>query len=126
MPGFADIQINPLLANQLAALVLHVLEAGLSGIYHIASRDSITKFELGTRLAQVFELDTNLIQPTESEDAGLQAARPKDLSLQVGKIERDLGVRMPAVKDGVASLHQLEQEGYRERLQSLLLERAQS
>ncbi len=126
MPGFADIQINPLLANQLAVLLLTVLEAGLSGIYHIASRDTITKYELGVRIAQVFELDADLVHPIESEDAGLQAARPKDLSLQTGKIERDLGVRMPAVKDGVASLHRLEQDGYRDRLQDLVLERAQS
>jgi len=125
-PGFTDIHINPLLANQLSALLLDVLEARLSGIYHIASRDSISKYELGVRIAQEFELDADLIQPTESEQAGLQARRPKDLSLQIGKIERDLGVRMPAVKDGVASFHRLEQEGYRERLQSLLLEHEQS
>lgn len=125
-PGFTDIRINPLLANQLADLILRVLEAGLSGIYHIASRDSITKYELGVRIAQVFELDADLIQPTESEQAGLRAARPKDLSLQVGKIERDLGVRMPEVGDGLATLRQLEQDGYRERLQSLSLQRAQS
>jgi len=125
-PGFADIQINPLLANQLSALLLDVLAAGLSGIYHIASRDSVTKYELGARLADVFELDADLIQPTESEQAGLKAARPKDLSLEVGKIERDLGVQMPNVNDGVMSLRRHEQEGYRERLHSLLLERAQS
>lgn len=125
-PGFTDIQINPLLVNQLADLLLHVLEAGLSGLYHIASRDSITKYKLGVRIAQLFELDADLVQPTESEQAGLRAARPKDLSLQVGKIERDLGVRMPEVKDGVATLRRLEQDGYRERLQDLVLERAQS
>jgi len=125
-PGFTDIRINPLLINQLAELLLQVLEDGLSGIYHVASRDSITKYELGARLAQVFDLDADLIQPTESEEAGLQASRPKDLSLQVGKIEGDMGVRMPEVKDGVASLHRLERAGYRERLQSLLLEHEQS
>lgn len=124
MPGFADIQINPLLANQLSALLLNVLEAGLSGIYHIASRDSITKYELGARIARVFELDANLIQPSVSEEAGLQAARPKDLSLQVGKIERDLALHMPEVEGGVATLRSLEQDGYRERLQDLVLERA--
>ena len=125
-PGFADIHINPLLANQLSALLLVALEAGLSGIYHIASRDSISKFELGVRIAQEFELDADLIQPTESEQAGLQASRPKDLSLRIGKIERDLGVCMPVVLDGVASLRRLEQEGYRDRLHSLLLEHEQS
>ena len=125
-PGFTDVQINPLLVNQLAALLLRVLEAGLSGLYHIASREPITKYELGVRIAQVFELEADLVQPTESEQAGLSAARPKDLSLEVGKIERDLGVQMPEVNDGVTSLRRLEQAGYRERLQSLLLEHAQS
>jgi dTDP-4-dehydrorhamnose reductase len=124
-PGFTDIRINPLLVNQLAVLLLQVLEAELSGIYHIASRDSITKYELGVRIARLFELDADLVQPTESEEAGLDAARPKDLSLQVGKIERDLAVHMPEVEDGVATLRRLEQEAYRERLHSLLLERAQ-
>ena len=125
-PGFTDIRINPLLVNHLADLLLSVLEVGLSGIYHVASRNSVTKYELGVRIAQVFELDADLVQPTESDDAGLRAARPKDLSLQVGKIERDLGAQMPDVNDGVTSLRRLEQEGYRERLQNLLLERAQS
>ncbi len=125
-PGFTDVQINPLLVNQLAVLLLDVTEAGLSGLYHIASREPITKYELGLRIANVFELDADLVQPNESEQAGLKAARPKDLSLEIGKIERDLGVQMPEVNDGVATLRRLEQEGYRERLQSLLLERAKS
>jgi dTDP-4-dehydrorhamnose reductase len=125
-PGFTDVQINPLLVNQLAVLLLDVTEAGLSGLYHIASREPITKYELGVRIAQEFELDADLVQPNESEQAGLKAARPKDLSLEIGKIERDLGVQMPEVNDGVATLRRLEQEGYRERLQSLLLERAKS
>ena len=125
-PGFTDICINPLLVNHLTGLLLHVLEAGLSGIYHIASREPITKYELGVRIAQVFALDADLVLPIESEDAGLKAARPKDLSLEVGKIERDLGVHMPEVDDGVATLRRLEQDGYRERLEALMLERAQS
>lgn len=124
-PGFTDIVINPLLVNHLAELLLRVLEAGLSGVYHLASHDPITKYELGVRLAQAFELDSSLVRSASSEDSGLRAARPKDLSLQVGKIERDLGVSMPDTRDGVAVLRALEQDGYRERLQALLLERAQ-
>ena len=126
MPGFTDISINPLLVNQLAEMLLRVLEAELSGIYHIASHEPITKYELGVMIAQIFELDTDLIEPTESESAGLRAARPKDLSLRVEKIERELSIPMPDVGEGVASLRRLEQEGYRERLQNLVLERAQS
>lgn len=124
--GFTDIRINPLLVNHLAELLLRVLEAGLSGIYHIASHDAITKYELGVRLAHAFELDSSLIEPANSEDAGLRAARPKDLSLQAGKIERHLEVTMPDTRDGVAVLRALERDGYRERLEALLLERAQS
>lgn len=124
--GFTDIRVNLLLVNHLAELLLRVLGAGLSGIYHIASRDSITKYELGVRLAQAFELDSSLIKPAKSEDAGLRAARPKDLSLQVGRIERDLKVTMPGTRDDVADFRALELGGYRERLKALLLEREQS
>ncbi|MDK1045986.1 MAG: SDR family oxidoreductase [Anaerolineales bacterium] len=123
-PGFTDIVISPLFVNQLAGLLLSVLEAGLSGIYHIASHDAISKYELGVRLAQAFELDSSLIHPANSERAGLRAARPKDLSLRVGKIERGLETRMPDTNVGIADLRRLEHAGYRERLEALLLEHA--
>ena len=123
-PGFTDIVISPLLVNQLAGLLLSVLVAGLSGIYHIASHDAISKYELGVRLAKVFQFEASLIHPVDSEQAGLRAARPKDLSLRVGKIERDLDTRMSDTSVGIADLRKLEHAGYRERLEALLLERA--
>ena len=103
---------------------MSVLVAGLSGIYHIASHDAVSKYELGVRLAQAFELDSSLIHPANSERAGLRAARPKDLSLEVGKIERGLETRMRDTNVGIADLRRIEHAGYRERLEALLLEHA--
>jgi dTDP-4-dehydrorhamnose reductase len=123
-PGFTDIRINPILTIHLAEQLLGVLKAELSGIYHVASHDSITKYELGVRIAEVFGLDPGLIEPATSDKAGLRAARSKDLSLKVGKIERDLGGLMPSTREGVADLRELEQNGYRKRLEALLLDRA--
>lgn len=125
-PGFTDIRINPLLVNQLTELLLRTLGSGLSGIYHIAGSEAITKYDLGVKIAQAFEMSTDLIEPTVSEQANLQAARPKDLSLRVEKIERDLGTTMPSLELGVATFRRLEWEGYREKLQELILERAES
>lgn len=125
-PGFTDIRINPILVNQLSELLLRALGSGLSGTYHIAGGEAITKYDLGVKIAQVFELSTDLIEPTESEQAGLQAVRPKDLSLKVEEIEKDLGTPMPGLEFGVATFRRLEQEGYRERLRDLVMERAES
>ena len=125
-PGFTDIRITPMLVNQLSELLLRALGSGLSGTYHIAGGEAITKYDLGIKIAQAFELSNDLIEPTESELAGLQAARPRDLSLKVEKIEKDLGTPMPGLEFGVATFRRLEREGYREKLQDLVTERAVS
>ena len=124
--GFTDIRANLLLVNELCSVLVRMLESELSGVYHVASQDPVSKYEFGTSLADVFELDSSLIEPAHSEVAGLSARRPKDLSMQIAKVERDLEVSMPRTRRGINDLRTLREAGYRERLEALVREPAQS
>lgn len=124
--GFTDISISPLLANQLAGVLLRIQEVGLSGVYHVGSEDSVSKYDFGVSLAKAFALDSSLIQPVGVDQGRLRAARPRDLALESEKVQRALGLKLPTTQAGIEDLRALEQEGYRDRVRDLLFEPAQS
>ncbi len=117
--GFTDVYFCPLLANDLAALFLKMLERGLSGLYHVVSRDCISKYEFGVRLAQRFGLNPTLITPVSVAQAGLRARRSPNLTLRVDKLTQALGAPPPGVMEGIEKFYQLYQQGYAHRLRQL-------
>jgi dTDP-4-dehydrorhamnose reductase len=119
-PGFADVWFTPILVNDLAPLLLKMLEVGLRGIYHVGGGECLSKYEFGVRLAEVFGLDASLIQPVEVGATGLQAKRPSRLCLDGSKIERALRVRLPAAADGLERFAALRREGYVRRVKALM------
>jgi dTDP-4-dehydrorhamnose reductase len=119
-PGFADVWFSPILVNDLAPLLLKMLEAGLRGIYHVGGGECLSKYQFGSKLAQVFGLDAGLIQPVEVGATGLQAKRPSRLCLDGSKIERALRVRLPAAADGLERFADLRREGYPRRIRALM------
>jgi len=114
--GFTDIYFCPLLANDLAGLLLQMLEKGLAGLYHVVSRECVSKYEFGVRLARKFGLDETLISPVSFQSAGLKAERSPHLTLDTAKLAHALGKQPPSVYEGLQRLWELDQEGYRNLL----------
>lgn len=120
--GFTDVYFCPLLANSLGQILLKMLGKHLKGLYHVTSRDTVSKYDFGVRLAERFGFEQRLVKPVSVEEGGLLAKRSPNLSLRIDKIERDLGEAMPVAQDSVESLWRLDQSGYRERLIGLAQE----
>ena len=118
--GFTDILFCPLLVNQLSELLLQIFEKHLAGLYHIVSRDWMSKYEFGMALADQFGLDGNLIHPISSKEAGLLARRSPKMTLDTTKLTRDLGSPPPDIKSGVQQFFNLFQYGYPQKLHSFL------
>jgi dTDP-4-dehydrorhamnose reductase len=117
--GFTDVFFCPLLANDLAHILLEMLQKGLSGVYHTVSSECLSKYEFGVRLARRFGLDASLIQPTSVAQAGLKAARSPNLTLRTGKLTAALGHPLPSVSTGIEKFYQLYQQGYPQRIRQL-------
>ncbi len=115
-PGWTDVFATPILANDLATLVLRLLAGGFHGIYHVAGSECASKYEFGVRLARVFELDEGLIQAASVEEAELKAARPRQLGLKVDKVSRALGAPPPGLEAGLRAFRRLRSNGYRDAL----------
>jgi len=117
--GFSDVIFCPLLANDIAHILVHMLELGLSGVYHTVSGECLSKYEFGVRLAQRFGLDAGLITPTSVQQGGLSAARAPDLSLRTEKLAAALGQPLPSLSPALERFYTLYQQGYPQKIQGL-------
>jgi len=120
--GFTDVFFCPLLANDLAGIFIRMLERHLSGLYHVVSSESLSKYDFGMRLARRFNLDGSLINPTSVAQSGLKAARSPNLTLRTHKLASALGESLPSLSTGLERLYTLYQQGYPQALRNLALE----
>ena len=118
--GFEDVLVNPLLVNDLTEILLHLLSKSAGGIFHAGADDCMSKYEFGQSLAHIYGLDASAIQPMSVDAAELGAPRPKRLCLVVQKIERELGIEMQSIGDGLQRMVALDRDGYRMRVAGLL------
>jgi dTDP-4-dehydrorhamnose reductase len=117
--GFTDVYFCPLLANELADIFISMLYQKLSGVYHVVSSESLSKYDFGVRLAQRFNLDSGLINPTSVTQSGLIATRSPNLTLRSDKLAYALGSSLPNLSTGLNKLYNLYQQGYPQMLRSL-------
>ena len=117
--GFSDVYFCPLLVNDIAEIFLKMLEMEMSGIYHVLSSDSMSKYEFGVTIARKFGFDPKLIAPNKVSEAGLSAARSPNLILRVDKLIHDLGEIPPRISTGIDRFYTLYQQGYPQSVQRM-------
>jgi dTDP-4-dehydrorhamnose reductase len=118
VPAFSDVIFSPLLANDLAEIILALLDQNVSGLYHVVGSEPISKFEFATRLASTFDLDASQVVPSLLANANLKAQRPLDTSLNTEKVSAAFGRALPDVETGLRRFIQLHKSGYTDRIKS--------
>jgi dTDP-4-dehydrorhamnose reductase len=120
VPGFTDVFFTPILVNDLAPVLLSMLQQEMSGVYHVAGSEKISKFEFAREVAAVFEFDPARVTPCRVKDMHLRAERPLDISLNTEKVEAALGRPMPDVGSGLGRFRDLRNRRYPQQLKSYL------
>jgi dTDP-4-dehydrorhamnose reductase len=116
--GFTDTQFNPLYTEDLAEVLLEMLTAGLSGLYHVVSPEHLSKYDFGVRIAKRFGFDADLIEPIRMYEIARGAPRALNLVLKPDKVQAALGHPLPSVDAGIEQFYQRWQETYPQQLQS--------
>jgi dTDP-4-dehydrorhamnose reductase len=136
--GFTDVYFCPMLANDLAGILICMLEAQLSGLYHVVSREATSKYDFGVAVARRFGLDESLITPTPIAVSGLRAPRSPNLTLRTDKLRTALaqiselsppshpwgekgGMRgeLPSWQEGLERFYELYRSGYPQMLKQM-------
>jgi dTDP-4-dehydrorhamnose reductase len=118
--GFTDVFFCPMEVNDLADALVAMVEKELSGLYHVFSPQSVSKYDFANLLARQFGFDETLISPTKVADFGLAAARSPLLTMDSHKAARDLGHELPGFETGMRRFYELEQAGYPRRLREFV------
>ncbi|MBP7055801.1 MAG: SDR family oxidoreductase [Candidatus Omnitrophica bacterium] len=96
-----DIYDNPLSAHHCACVIWELLEKNKTGIYHVAGKDIVNRYEYALAIAEVFNLDRSLIKPVNSNFFPNIAPRPKNTSYDTSKLEKDIGFRPLGLREGL-------------------------
>lgn len=83
--GYTDFTVSSIYVRYLAHHIRQL--KGESGVWHVASRDALTKFEFGLQVAEVFNLDPQLISPVSGQG---EVSRVRNISLDTTKFQNFL------------------------------------
>jgi len=105
---FYDVYFSPLNVYSLSVIIKKLINRPIYGLYHCASRDSISKYDFGMKMAEIFQLDSSNINKTSVNSVDFMAPRPKQMALNIDKISNDLKHVFPSAVDAIKLLkHQL-------------------
>ena len=96
---------TPTLADNLAELILELIERDETGIFHISGSERINRYDFAIKIAEIFNLNKDLIKPITSDQLNWIAKRPLDSSLDTSKISR---IRRPLnIEEGLRRMRDL-------------------
>ena len=88
--GIIDQVITPTFVDDLVYAIVKILEKRATGIYHVASTNSMTNYQFLISLAKIFRLNKNLIKQVEFNEffAGKTAKRARYCWLDTAKFRK--------------------------------------
>jgi len=101
---FHDVLFSPITSRQLADVIGALIADGVSGLWHVGSRNPVSKYAFGKQLITDLGRDLNQLIPISISDRQFLATRSKDQSLSCSKIERKLGVLLPTSREVVKDI----------------------
>lgn len=101
---FRDVFFTPIAMRLLCPAIVEMAARGATGVFHVAGRERLSKYEFAVRFTERFGFDRGRIEPVSIVDFGLKAPRPKDMSLATDKAARFIGRAMPDCGESLDAL----------------------
>lgn len=100
----ADKFLNPLYNIQAAESIWKAAQRSSKGIYHIAGKDTISRYEWGLKVAKIFGFEKNKVVPVNSDFFSNLAPRADNSTFDTQKMKKTLGILPLAVEDGLSKM----------------------
>ncbi len=110
-PLEVDRHATPILAADLAELLLDAYHRRLTGLYHVAGAERTTPYHFARQLARAFGLAADF--PAAGEAGSLD-----ETSLATRRARQALGRPMPMLREGLEGLIRQARDGYRSRFRA--------
>lgn len=96
-----DVYENPLWSYQCAEAIWRAIELEKTGIFHIAGKDIVNRYEFARMIAREFNLDASLIYPVDSSFFPTIAPRPRNTSFLTERMQAELGMAPLSLAEGL-------------------------
>jgi len=97
---------NPTLAEDLAAGSELVIKKAAVGLYHLAGKDYINRFDFASTIAKTFDLNSVLIKPIKSTQLKQLALRPQLGGLKIDMAQEKLAYNPKSLTESLLYLKQ--------------------
>ena len=98
---------TPTLADNLAEIVIEIIEKDLQGVYHSSGKERASRYVFAQQIAKAFGLKSDLIKPVKmNQMTDWTAKRPKDSSLKTNKIQKQLKTKPLNIFDGLNKMRE--------------------
>lgn len=92
--GFTNVATTSLYTQTLLDYIWQLAQGNHTGIFHVTSRDPLTKYEFGQQVAQAWNFDSSNLTPTHSD-------QPRYISLNTSKLAATLNTRIQSQAEGI-------------------------
>ena len=101
---FHDIYISPLHVDNLSLIIEKIIKNPIFGLYHCSSSDSISKYQFGKKMAEIFQLsDSNIIRAS-IDTIESKISRPRNMALNSDKLSDKLQYDTPSAIDSIVHM----------------------
>lgn len=115
---FEDVSFTPILTNFFAEILLKMIENKVTGLFHVAGTESITKLDFGLKIASIYGLPSDCIKPISISRFNFKAPRPLNPTLDCTKIQETLGMDLMDVEQSLNLFKELESGDYALKLKA--------
>ncbi len=95
---------SPTFADNLAEALLRLAKNSENGVFHMAGKSCMSRYEFAVKLAEIFAYPTRLVEPVYTSDFKQSAKRPKNSCLRVEKAEQTLQIRFLTAEEGIREM----------------------
>jgi dTDP-4-dehydrorhamnose reductase len=97
---------NPTLVDNLSLCIFEMVKKDVSGVYHIAGSEYLSRYDFAIKVAKSFDFDKNNILPTKTEVLQQEAKRPYRGGLKTDRAQKVLDIQLLSADAGLNYLKQ--------------------
>ena len=100
--AFTDVYNTPTYIPYLCETLEEMIEFGLTGLFHVAGHEKVSRFEFAKLVARIFSYNGDLVQGTIAPES---FSIPRDSSLDSLKIRNLLGMEWKSLSHALGEMH---------------------
>jgi len=101
---------NPTLADNLSSCILEMVQKNLSGLFHVAGAEYLSRYDFAIKVAEFFQFDKADISTLRTEFLKQKAKRPFRGGLKTEKAQRILKTMLLNIEEGLNQAKQSQKE----------------